>query len=97
MTDDPKLRVLFPETEAPISIPKPEDKFSLDRFKSKLDTWLWPSTGSLATWVVSRCTLSVIASGGCTVFTCRISGAGAAHGSLIVPGTNIGHRPCAAL
>src|SRR5262245_37041221 len=38
MADDPKLRVVSSEVEAQISIPKPEEKFSLDRFKSKLDT-----------------------------------------------------------
>ena len=38
MADDPKLRVVSSEAEERMSIPKPEEKFSLDRFKSKLDT-----------------------------------------------------------
>jgi hypothetical protein len=34
MSDDPKLKVVYPETEPAEPIPQPE-KFSLDRFKSK--------------------------------------------------------------
>ena len=35
MADDPKLRVVSSEAEERMSIPKPEEKFSLDRFKSR--------------------------------------------------------------
>jgi len=38
MADDPKLRVVSSEAQAQTAIPKPEERFSLDRFKSKLDT-----------------------------------------------------------
>ena len=36
MSDDPKLKVVYPEAEPPAEpIPKPEKTFSLDKFKSK--------------------------------------------------------------
>ncbi len=35
MSDDPKLKVVYPETEPAEPIPQPEQKFSLDKFKSK--------------------------------------------------------------
>ena len=35
MSDDPKLKVVYPETEPAEPIPQPEKEFSLDKFKSK--------------------------------------------------------------